>query len=157
MSNHAVGHAMSEVIYEIVKLHNKQKIDCNTAHDLIETCLYVVSSEDGNGYEAMEEIWDNTCLECLRMIPEGEYIYSISDIYDKYTSEGDSVENKNAPNFISHEDLQKICKGHYSFNICKDCFTRLIKAQIPDADTDAMIQRLEADGHYKESTGHSNL
>ncbi len=119
-----------------------------------------VGLEDGNEYEALEGICDSTCFECFRVIPKGEHFYNIYNLYDEYTSDncyctsgGDIVEDKKAPNFISYRNLQDIRKNHYPSNICKDCFSKLIKEQIPDADTDAMIKRLEDDGYYKKSIG----
>lgn len=106
MSCHDIGRGMASVVDQVVEEYSNNKIELSPARRIIRSCVKGVRWCDGNDYEALQTIMDNTCGWCLRrMIPRQDFLYDITDVDES---------------FFEMEDLASSC-------VCEKCLAELLK------------------------------
>ena len=106
MSCHDIGRGMNEVVRMTISLFDKGEISRESAKKIIATCGVAVNWCDGNEGEAIDYINGCRCGKCLKLVPEGEKLYSIWRLpYD--------FKNRD----IDMEKLRIV-----SYGLCEQCF-----------------------------------
>ena len=83
MSCHNIGKGMNSVVNVVINLYDKGKISREATREIIAQCQDGVGWCDGNDYEAVECIADCRCGRCLRLVPEGEFLFNLWEVpYD---------------------------------------------------------------------------
>ena len=80
MSCHDIGRGMNSVVRTTVTLMDEGKISKEAAKTIICCCKQSVNWCDGNEGEAIDYISGCMCGRCLKLVPEGEKLYSVYDV-----------------------------------------------------------------------------
>lgn len=114
MSCHDIGRGMNSVVRTTVKLMDEKKISKDAARTIICCCSKSVNWCDGNESEAVGYIRRCMCGRCMKMVPEGEKLYSV---YNVSNSVPDSYK---LSNYISSDGLCEKCFDLLINEYCKD-------------------------------------
>jgi hypothetical protein len=120
MSNHEIGHAMSSLGTDILKLYESGKISKEACISIIRSYIQVARYYDGNDYETTESIAEaGYCGLCF------EKHGDLSDVFDN----DDDIENGvyGAIDFIDEDDLF----GDYwdialHYHLCPECKAKVM-------------------------------
>lgn len=77
MSNHDVGRGLNEITRLVISMYDNNEITRDAAKKIIATCGEAVYWADGNTDEATDYARKCRCGNCLRLVPEGEPLYSM--------------------------------------------------------------------------------
>ena len=80
MSCHDIGRGMNSVVKVTIELYDAGKINRESTIKVIRACANGVNWCDGNRDEATDYIRRCRCGRCLKMVPEGEKLYSVWDV-----------------------------------------------------------------------------
>ena len=114
MSCHEIGRGMNSVVRTVMTLKDDGKITVDVAKIIIKSCLYGVNWCDGNSYEARDYIARCTCGRCLKLVPKGEGLYSVTD-----TS-------------LPEDEMWSLLDDFVNSRLCEKCFDEIIGAYYKD-------------------------
>lgn len=126
MSCHDIGRGMNSVVRTTVSLMDEGKISKEAAKTIISCCKQSVNWCDGNEGEAIDYISGCMCGRCMKLVPEGEKLYSVYDV------------SRDFPDYYHLDDYLA------TDGLCEDCFDIVFKERTGD-DTAGETQR-----HYIE-------
>lgn len=149
MSCHDIGRGMNRVVKTTISLFDKKKISRESAVKIIACCRNAIYWCDGNEGEATDYIRRCRCGKCLRLVPEGEKLYSVLDLPDAFYRE----------KIIDMDRLRIASDG-----LCEQCFDESIQPFCDDTYTvDALKKHIEewydeedylSDGEHPNSNNH---
>ena len=131
MSNHMIGYSMAPLIRYVMELREKKEISDNAAASLIKEMISTVGENDGNEYEATEEVNTSFCGNCGIHVPRGKPLF---DLYD-FLDEIDSYNERLIESYT-----------RYGTFLCEDCFRKFIAKANKDFDIESEIKRQVEDG-----------
>ena len=73
MCNHMIGYSMAPILRYVMELREKKEISDKAAASLIKEMISTVGENDGNEYEATEEVNTSFCGNCGIHIPKGNH------------------------------------------------------------------------------------
>ncbi len=116
MSDHNIGRGLNAVVKTVIELYDARALDMDSAKKIIASCGEAVNWSDGNTYEATDYIRRCQCGKCLKMIPEGEKLYSVWDVSNE-VPDSYHIEEK---------------AGLATDGLCAECFDEVISQQCHD-------------------------
>ena len=107
---------MNSVVKVTIELYDAGKIDRESAIKVIHACAKGVNWCDGNEYEATDYIRRCRCGRCLKMVPEGEKLYSVW-----------AVSNDVPRAYRIDDDFELASDG-----LCEECFDIVLNQRCDD-------------------------
>ena len=123
MSCHDVGRAINSVGRVVIEEYDKGAINLDAAKRILNECCNAVNWCDGNSDEASDYFRRCRCGNCLKMIKQGENLYSIwhtsinstYEIEEKYDLASDSLCDNCFDTIISeYYNDKSLCKEEKS-------------------------------------------
>ena len=108
MSCHSIGAGMNAVVEEVIKMYDASEISKDATLKIIAKLRKGVHWCDGNEYEAVESIRECRCGRCLKVMEQGERLYSVWEVSHEVPDKYGILDNK-------WEVLA-------SDGLCEDCF-----------------------------------
>ena len=114
MSCHNIGRGLNSVVRTTISLMDQGIISKDAAKTIVNSCFRGVNWCDGNPYEAVDYINRCMCGRCMKLVPEGEKLYSVYDVSSKVPNRYDIDENL-ASDGLCEECFDTVLSEH-----CKD-------------------------------------
>ena len=136
MSCHHIGRGMNSIVRRTITLYDHNEIALEPAKKIIATCENAVNWCDGNGYEAVDYILRCRCGKCLKLVPEGEKLYSIYDFPLEFQHKHPQMD----------EELELA-----SYGLCEECFDRYMPEYCEgEWDTEILKKTIEDDEYNSQ-------
>ena len=129
MSCHDIGRGMNEVVRHVISLYDSDRIGLKETKTIIATCAAAVHWCDGNGPEAFDYIEGCRCGKCLRMVPEGEKLYGLGQLY----------------RVLNYDQFMTKHQTIYGLRVCSECFDSIMEAEEKISDSGAELRRKTED------------
>ena len=138
MSNHDIGRGLSSVVKVILRKLDLGEISVDTARDLLHACRKGVHWCDGNESEAMIQMHQMMCGNCLKKLSESDTIYSLFDLEPAFERE-------------HHTEIRALDAMAADYFFCGECFEKLLDTIRPGAGSE---QRKYIEEHSSEECWH---
>jgi hypothetical protein len=141
MSNHDAGYLLSLASTKIMEQYEKEKLDKDTAIEILQFNRKLVYYVDGNESEALDYLRRTHCGRCLRRMQPGEKLYLFSFWYMLK----DLVEllESNATN-----TGKKYSDELASDRLCTECFDKIINDGTGILDAGQRERAHQEEKHY---------
>ena len=134
MSCHDIGRGMNDIVRLVISLYDNEQVSKDPAKRIIAACGRAVNWCDGNDYEAWDYIRRCRCGKCLKMIPEGQELFSIWDLPRDFFSDHPRI----------MEEKKLACDS-----LCGDCFDEVMSDYYDDENSAEKLKRKIRE-YYKE-------
>ena len=114
MSCHDIGRGMNDIVRLVISLYDREQIGKEPAMRIIAACGDAVNWCDGNTSEAWDFVRRCRCGKCLKMIPEGQELFSLWDLPRDFIHEHPRImeENKLAFDCLCGECFDEVIAGY---------------------------------------------
>lgn len=118
MSCHDIGRGMNNVVKNVLKLYDAEKIDVSVARKLIAVARDSVNYCDGNEDEAIEVMKHCRCGKCFKKFNTGDFCFILYNLFDWPAPERNQINPAMDPD--ETEDALA------TWEICDDCLESVI-------------------------------